>query len=60
MPDLAPTEVQRFVALTEHMRRCQNAYFRDRSRDKLEEAKRAEKAVDDWIAFYRNPQQTVF
>jgi len=50
-----PDETEEFIRLVESMRHSQKDYFRTRSNNKLQAAKKNEKKVDEWLTSYREP-----
>ncbi len=49
-----------FIALVKQMRDAQRAYFRDRTHTALQESKRLERAVDQWLKEHDADQPTLF
>lgn len=48
-PDLSFTNKMSFEELVLAMRNAQKRYFRERSQEALQEAKRLEQLVDEWL-----------
>lgn len=55
-----PHDVYEFIRLVDELRQRQRLYFKTRSPQVLEESKRAERRVDDWIRDYKNDQGSLF
>jgi hypothetical protein len=53
-------DLKEFYPLVVGMRKAQISYFQSRSLQNLDAAKKAERAVDEWIAEYQNPQHQLF
>lgn len=55
---LALTGMQDFMKLVEQMRNAQKKYFRNRQNADLEESKRLERLIDNYISEAKKPVET--